>query len=338
MSTAVEFCADAAGNSPGSHPIREYLYWVLPLALLPLAFSLGRPDDDAAERLQRTLIEAPPAVRRAVEAVERNPDATLDDVLTALPGRRIKGALLPHDTDRHWLFAALAAASFFGLAAVSFPTARSSMAILAGVGLFTATVGVVAMLAVQGVLTSTYHDVLDGDADFVVSLCGYVLGVGLIEEAAKALPLLWRVKQAGLPPWRTACLWGLASGMGFGLAESVYYAERAYNGLATGDAYLVRFVSCVALHAIWSASVGLGVVMVGRALEDPRDPALYALALLRVLAGPAVLHGLYDVLLQYQFHAAALGTALISFGWLAWQIESLRSAESRPEAAPQLAV
>jgi RsiW-degrading membrane proteinase PrsW (M82 family) len=327
MSMALECGGDVTGVHPAAvpHPLREYLHWLLPLALLPLAFSLGRPDDDTPERFQKTLLEIPSEVRRQIEAVERQPDATIEDVLTVLPGRRIQGALLPRDTSRHWLFAALTAAVFFGLTAGLFPSAKSPPAALVGVGLFTATVGVVVMFAVQGLLSSTCRDVLDGDADFLVSLCGYVLGVGFIEEAAKALPLLWRVKQIGTPPWRTACQWGLASGVGFGVAESVYYAERSYNGLAAGDAYFVRFASCVALHAVWSASVGLGMVTVGRALEDPRDTAVYAVALLRVLAGPAALHGLYDVLLQYQFHAAALGVALFSFGWLAWQIESARA-------------
>ena len=84
-----------------------------------------------------------------------------------------------------------------------------------------------------------------------------------------SLPLLWRVNRAGPPPWRTACLCGFASGVGFGVAESVYYAERAFNGLAAGDTYLVRFTSCVALHAVWSATVGLGVVTAGRGILTP---------------------------------------------------------------------
>jgi RsiW-degrading membrane proteinase PrsW (M82 family) len=152
----------------------------------------------------------------------------------------------------------------------------------------------------------------------------------LVEEAAKALPLLWRAKRSGVPDWRTACLWGRASGVGFAVAEGVYYAERVYNGLATADAYLVRFASCVALHSVWSASVGLNMVTAGRGLADARAAAGYGITVLRVLAGPALLHGLYDALLQYQYHAAALGVALASFGWMAWQIESGRILELSP--------
>jgi RsiW-degrading membrane proteinase PrsW (M82 family) len=191
---------------------------------------------------------------------------------------------------------------------------------------------VVVLLAVQGVVAPTYHDVLDDDGDFLVSLCGYVLGVGLFEEAAKALPLLWRLRHYGPPRWRAACLWGLASGAGFGVAEGVFYSERVYNGLATGDAYLVRFASCVALHAVWSASVALGMSRHPAPLVGATDAAVYAAGLLRVLAVPAALHGLYDVLLQYHSDAAALGVAVVSFGWLAWQIEGTRRACAAPAA------
>jgi RsiW-degrading membrane proteinase PrsW (M82 family) len=318
MSATVECGADNRAR------YREHLYWLLPLALLPLAFALGRPDDDTPERFRRTLAASPAEVHRQVARAGLNPDATLDDVFAALPGRRIQGALFPRDTDRHWQFAAVAAAAFLGLTLGLFPVAKSSPWSLAGVGLFTATAGVAVMLGVQEMVEPTCRDVLDGEGDFLVSLCGYVLGVGLVEEAAKALPLLWRAKRFGVPDWRTACLWGLASGVGFGVAEGVYYAERAYNGLATADAYFVRFVSCVALHAVWTASVGLGMVTVGRGLADTRDAAGYVIIVLRVLAGPALLHGLYDALLQYQYHAAALGVALASFGWMAWQIETAR--------------
>ena len=60
--------------SPGG--IGEYLYWLLPLALLPLAFSLLSHDaDDTKQRFVRTLLkleEAPPDVQHRVQqAMER---------------------------------------------------------------------------------------------------------------------------------------------------------------------------------------------------------------------------------------------------------------------------
>jgi RsiW-degrading membrane proteinase PrsW (M82 family) len=322
--SATVACADEARPATP----REYLYWALPLALLPLAFSLGRPDDDTPDRFRRTLAAAPTEVHQRVEAVETTADSTLDDLLTALPDRRIRGALLPRDTAGHWLFAGLTVVAFFALTANLFPAERVRPLTVIGVGLFTATAGVVVMLIIQQMIAPTCRSVLDGDGDFALSLCGYVLGVGLLEEAVKALPLLWRVKRPSAVGWRTACVWGLASGVGFGVAEGLVHAERAYNGLAGIDAYLVRFASCVALHAVWTAAAGLSVVTAGPALTDAREPAVYVAAVLRVLAGPALLHGLYDVLLQYQCHAAALAVALASFGWLAWRIEAARAAET----------
>jgi RsiW-degrading membrane proteinase PrsW (M82 family) len=271
-------------------------------------------------------------VRRQVDAVEASPKSTLDDLLAALPGGRIRGAFLPRDTVGHWFFAGLVVTAFLMLATNLFPTERVGPLTLIGVGVFTATAGVVIMLTVQQIIGSTYRPVLDGDGQFGLSLCGYILGVGLIEEAAKALPLLWRSQRRPSSGWRTVCLWGLASGVGFGVAEGLVHAERSYNGLAGIETYLVRFASCVALHAVWTAIAGIGVVTVRSELEESREPAVYIGALLRVLAGPALLHGLYDVLLQYQCHAAALLAAVASFGWLAWRIEAARAVETSPVA------
>src|SRR5438132_527440 len=219
MSAAVRCSDGATAGIVPFHP-HEYLYWALPLALLPLAFSLGRPADDTPERFRRTLTDAPGEIRRRIEAVEQDPAATLDDLLNALPGQRIREAFLPRDTAGHWLFAGLAAAGFFGLTAGLFPTSGVRPAVLIGVGLFAATAGVVVMLAVQQMLAPACGAVLDGDGDFGLSLCGYVLGVGLIEEAAKALPLLWRTKRHGPLGWRAACVWGLAAGIKFKLTKN----------------------------------------------------------------------------------------------------------------------
>ncbi|MFO0807882.1 MAG: PrsW family glutamic-type intramembrane protease [Gemmataceae bacterium] len=304
----------------------EYLYWLLPLALVPLAFVLGRPGDDTLRRFRKTLDEAPVPIRRQIERVEQNPNSTLDDLLSVLPGKRIQGALLPRDTSQHWLFAGLAVVAFFGVTLVSFPQGRPEPGVLLAVAAFTATVGVALLLLAQSIVGSAYDHALDGNGDFVVSLCGYILGVGLFEEAAKALPLLWRYRHFGPMRWRTACLWGLASGVGFGVTEGSFYAEHMYNGLSGPDAYFVRFASCVGLHAIWSASVALSLCRYPNAILSAEDKAVYALAVLRIVALPAVFHGLYDVLLQYHHHAAALAVAVASFGVLAWQIETTRHA------------
>jgi hypothetical protein len=50
-----------------------------------------------------------------------------------------------------------------------------------------------------------------------------------------------------------------------------------------------------------------------------------------------VLHGLYDTLLKKEMNGMAFAVALASFGWLAWQIESMRRQEGdeRPRSAAE---
>jgi len=47
---------------------------------------------------------------------------------------------------------------------------------------------------------------------------------------------------------------------------------------------------------------------------------------LKAIAVPAILHGIYDAVLQYHYEIAALVVAMISFGYLACQIEATRVA------------
>src|SRR5262245_21629395 len=335
--TATSHPAAALEPANAKSGARDYLYWVLPLALLPLAFALGQPPDDTETRFRRTLHEAPPSVRQRVEQLERDPFATIDDLFDILPGNKIIGAYAPRDTKIHWAFAGLAVALFLGVAMASFPRGGTNPPVLLSVGFFTATAGIMLLLIVQPFFTFTVHDVLEDTRHFTISVIGYILGVGLFEELAKLVPVLWRTRR-GPQRWRAACLWGLASGAGFGVAEGIFYSEEFYNGVAELDSYFVRFLSCVALHAIWTASASLSVCANSRTIADPQDKAVFAVTILRAIAVPAILHGVYDAVLQYHFEVAALVTALISFGWLACQIEATRAAcapKPPPEPEPE---
>ena len=124
--------------------------------------------------------------------------------------------------------------------------------------------------------------------------------------------------------WRGACLWGLASGIGFGVSEGIMYSSRHYNGLSGVDIYLVRFISCVALHAMWSASVGIAIARNVEEYDGVEDAGGFGLFMLRVMAVPMVLHGFYDTLLKKDMNVWALVVALMSFAWFAWHIELAR--------------
>jgi RsiW-degrading membrane proteinase PrsW (M82 family) len=173
----------------------------------------------------------------------------------------------------------------------------------------------------------SYRSALDPDSNLLLSAVGFTFGVGLCEELTKALPLFFYFQRDAAMGWRGACLWGLASGVGFGVSEGIMYAGDHYNGISGGEIYIVRFVSCVALHAMWAASVGIAIARQIEEYEKASDNGEFALFMLRMLAVPMVLHGLYDTLLKKDMNVYALVIAVLSFGWLAMQIEKARTAQ-----------
>jgi RsiW-degrading membrane proteinase PrsW (M82 family) len=139
--------------------------------------------------------------------------------------------------------------------------------------------------------------------------------------------------------WRGAFLWGLASGIGFGISEGIMYSQDFYNGISGSWIYVVRFISCVALHAIWSGSVGISIHQrqhLAKA-EESEGWLGYLLNVLILIAVPMVLHGLYDTLLKKDLSFLALMTAAVSFGYLAWQISNLRTSDDEDERAAYVA-
>lgn len=338
-----------AAPEPPPRGLQEYLYWLIALTLIPLGLSVFHARDDLRQRFEQTRADNP----RAVHEWQQSQDPDLDDLITSFPGERIQGAFLPRKTWWHWAFAGLSALSFLTLCVALFPSKRVRPAELFLIGFFTGTVGIILLVAVQllalvtqglwikgaGAFTFifyvlkfigfSYRSALDPDANLVVSFLGFTFGVGLCEELCKALPLIWYYRSCDGVSWRSAVRWGLATGAGFGVAEGITYSSDFYNGLHGAEIYLVRFVSCVGLHAVWSASVALMLYRHHETIQGDQEWYRLALPLLRIMAVPMVLHGLYDTVLKMQLHEMALATAVVSFGWLAWQIESLREQELR---------
>jgi len=266
-----------------------------------------------------------------------------------LPERRLNGAHLAHDSWIHWGYAALSAISFLALLSLMFPNdeARPSRLFLAG--LVTGTVGIVLLLGFQFVAIFTqgfnvrgrgilvvlfyivkfigfsYRSALDPGNGFVLSFMGFTCGVGLCEELCKALPVVVFLRGRSSVGWKAACLMGLASGVGFGVSEGITYSADMYNGVAEWMTYLVRFASCVALHAIWSGTVALLMYQnqdyLGGDGFDWGDAGNFVL---RYLLGAMLLHGLYDTLLKKHHELWALAVAAISFAWLAWLVGQRR--------------
>ena len=342
---------------------RRHLHWLLVFAMIPLAASLlSKPDDeDLFEKIARTLDDAPADARVRFESRVGADDATLDDLIEALPRQRVKGAWLARGTHAHWGMALAATALFlvFFMFLASDGSARPTHVL--AVGLFTATIGVGFLLLVQVIAASTdgrptvgrgvfivvfallrfiafsYAAALDPENGFWLSFFGFTFGVGLCEELVKTVPLFaFRDGPAG-KTWRGLFVWGLASGAGFGIAEGILYAGDYYNGIAGPGIYVVRFVSCVALHATWSGSVAVMLYRMRDRIEQIEVWHDWIGPVMVVIAVPMVLHGLYDTCLKREMNGAALAVAAASFGWLAFQTGRLYGTDDAAATRAMLA-
>jgi len=272
-----------------------------------------------------------------------------DGFYKVLPNHRIEGAFLARESSAHFGLAILAAIAFFALLTTLFPRDSTNLLHLPLVAVFTASIGVLLLLGIQALAEATrdlggtgllgllllilkfvggsYHAAEDPNANLLVSAFGFTCSAGFLEEAVKAIPLIWIFRARTDFGWRAACLWGLASGVGFGVVEGGMYSARYYNGIHTANIYLVRFLSCVALHAVWTASVGIICFKLQRQIREAGG----ILGLLNIALGVVIvsmlLHGMYDTFLKKEYDLLALVFAFLSFAFLAWQIERERKKE-----------
>jgi RsiW-degrading membrane proteinase PrsW (M82 family) len=329
----------------------RFFYWLFAVCLIPLALSLLNDKDDINERIAQTL-KAHPEVRFG-----QNEPVTTETLLSKLPGKRIDGAHLSYDTWMHWVYALLATGGFFGVIWLLFIPGNASPRQVFIVGLATATFGIVFLLAVQWIAAATeghymtgasivvvlfyivkfigfsYSAAMNPETGFWLSFLGFTFGVGLCEELTKALPIIFYVRAGNRLDWRGACMWGLASGIGFGIAEGIMYSSEHYNGFCVASIYLVRFVSCVGLHAIWGASAAIMVWRRREWLQSDSERGELAVSLLYILAVPMVLHGLYDTMLKKDMQGMALLVAVASFVWLSVLYEWTHAIVPRRRAA-----
>ncbi len=260
-----------------------------------------------------------------------------------LPDNALGGAHLPEDSAFHWVYAATSAVGFLTLLLVSIRSPDAGPVMLVLVGIFTGTVGIVLLLVLQAMALFAsgivirgrgivalfmllvqlvglmYYYALSPDSSFWASAYGFTLGVGLCEELCKLIPVIWYLQNNRGATWKGACLVGLASGIGFGVSEGIMYSHSFYNGDASWEIYVVRFVSCVALHAAWTATIAC--TMYRRSDLGGGELMDIFIAIAIWIGAPVVLHGLYDTFLKHQYHGGALLTALATIGWMAWSVE-----------------
>jgi RsiW-degrading membrane proteinase PrsW (M82 family) len=329
----------------------RWWYVLFAITLLPLVFMLLGRQDNIAERFARSF-QRHPEVSSKLQQMDHIP--SMKELVSLLPEGRLEGSHLPVDTWRHWIYAAEAAAIFAILLVFLFPCGNTNQkhALLIALGM--ATGGIIFLISLQliaicrppmiyggiffvitgllNLIAFSYSAALDPSTSFLLSFVGFTLGVGLCEELTKALPTFFQVRSKNLLDWQGICYWGMASGIGFGLAEGIMYCSDFYNGVAGSDAYLTRFFSCVSLHATWSAAAALMIWRCRQKVEAAGEQSFF-LVMLWVLLVPMVLHGLYDTCLKREMHVAALTTALLSFGWLIFLIELCRTQEKKPVVA-----
>ncbi len=326
---------------------RRHLHWLLVLAMVPLCLSLifDNHNSTLEDRLLETLKQLSPAEQAAFGAkLPSDPD--LEDVIKALPEKKFKGAWLPYDTGLHWLLALGATVLYFVffLFLASDGSAKFWHVLLSGIA--TGTIGVLLLLLLQAIATNfggrfiigrgigaiisliltfiafSYNAAANTENGFLLSFFGYTFGVGLCEELVKLLPLLmfWKIADpdSDSKAWRGLLIWGLASGAGFGICEGIMYSHRYYNGMSSANIYFVRFLSCVALHAVWSGSVGLTMYLKQNKFFEIDHWIQWVGLALTVIAVPMILHGLYDTCLKKDYNIAAIAVAIASFGWLAF--------------------
>jgi RsiW-degrading membrane proteinase PrsW (M82 family) len=339
----------------------RHLHWALALALIPLAVTLLRKgdDDNLIERLQKTIAAAPPEAQPRILA-DMDAAEDVDGLLRALPRQRLTGAALGRDSWWHWGFAALAAGLFLGFFVLLATGGVADPRHLVGVGLFTGTIGILVLVIFQamaewsagvwphgrGILTIllylvkliglSYRVALDPENGFWLSFVGFTAGVGLCEEIVKAVPAVAYVARNPDADWRGAFLWGLASGAGFGIAEGIMYSSNYYNGIHGGGVYVVRFASCVALHALWTGSVAIAAQQRRHWIDKAERWVDLVAPVFVYMFVPMILHGLYDTLLKKEMTTWALVVALLSFGYLAVQIYRLHGVDTKAANAEML--
>lgn len=172
---------------------------------------------------------------------------------------------------------------------------------IVGTWLFTSVLGVVAVVfvSVVGSYLPVIRDVYEASesASIFGRLIGMTLAVGLVEESAKLIPVIWFASKFDPPPRPTTIAYlGVISGLAFGATEAISYSVIYALGNATaqigyGDYLLyqlLRLVSLPFLHAIWTGTSGY---FVGLSLVTKTSRR----AMIVVgLAGVSILHGAYN--------------------------------------------
>jgi hypothetical protein len=195
----------SVGQAGRTGVVRRFMYLVLLLGLIPLIVhtwqEAGQSREDRETELKRHLEETveahkdDPAFMARMKELNAQDSVDLDDILAVLPNHKLDSALLPKDTNEHWVFGGITAGASMVLLMAMFPGARKRALWLLLAGLFTGTIGILLLLGFQ------YAAAFSGGM-------GFNFGGGKI---ALVLLVLRLIGTRGF----SCRLWGLRAGWGF---------------------------------------------------------------------------------------------------------------------------
>ncbi|HEY9704738.1 MAG TPA: PrsW family glutamic-type intramembrane protease [Allocoleopsis sp.] len=180
--------------------------------------------------------------------------------------------------------------------------------------IFTVFMGIPILLVFQKIPPFSLLYSLLKNRDVVLQLIGFILGVGLLEESCKALPIyLFILRSEEVIHPLNSAFYGAMSGLGFAITEGVQYSLGYAVGLADGQINIgsyvlintVRFVSLPLIHAIWAGIVGY---FVGLAAINPSRK--YTIIFIGITIS-ALLHGTYNT-----FSNGLIGLSILAFSIL----------------------
>ena len=190
---------------------------------------------------------------------------------------------------------------------------------------FTAFIGIPVLLFIQRIPPFSLLYAATGSSDLIYRLIGYVVGVGVLEELCKAVPIyLFMLRSGQLKEPFSSAFYGAMSGLGFAIAEGGLYSFTYAVNLVGGNIDIkghmllitVRFISLPLIHAIWAGIVGYFMGLA--AINPSRKSAIIFIG----ISIAACLHGTYNT-----FSNGLIGLAILAFSILLFVTYLRRSQE-----------
>ena len=179
---------------------------------------------------------------------------------------------------------------------------------------FTAFIGIPLLLFIQRIPPFTLLYAATNSDNVISRLIGYIVGVGVLEELCKGVPIyLFMLRSGQLKEPLSSAFYGAMSGLGFAIAEGAHYSLTYAVDLVGGNIDLrghillttVRFISLPLIHAIWAGIVGYFIGLA--AINPSRKNAIIFIG----VTIAASLHGAYNT-----FSNSLIGLAILTFSIL----------------------